>query len=186
MRAILDPWPWYVAGPLIGLYVPLVYFVVNKHFGISSSLRDICSFVAPNRFKYFDYDRKEYSWRVLFVLGIAFGGFIGGTVLRSPGGVAISAPTRQVLSSFGITDYSALVPLNLFSWKSLFTVREFFLVFVGGFLVGFGTRYADGCTSGHTIHGVANLHRSSIVASICFFIGGLVSTYVLLPLILKP
>ena len=186
MGAILDTWPWYVAGPLIGIYVPIVYWVVNRHFGVSSSLRDICASVAPKRFRYFDYSWKDYLWRILFVAGIALGGFVGATVLKNPGTVEVSAKVKQILSSFGVTDYSALVPLNLFSWKSLLTTKGFTLVVVGGFLVGFGTRYADGCTSGHTIHGVSNFHRSSIIASVCFFLGGLFTTYVLLPLLLKP
>lgn len=186
MGIFSDPWPWYVAGPLIGLYVPVVYWLVNRHFGVSSSLRDICATVAPKRFRYFDYNWREYLWRVFFVAGIALGGFIGATLLKNPGPVEIAGRVKQTLSSYGVKDYSALVPLNFFSWESLLTTKGFVLVVVGGFLVGFGTRYADGCTSGHTIHGVANFHRSSIIASLCFFIGGLFTSYVVLPLILKP
>ncbi len=186
MQFLSKPWPWYVAGPLIGLYVPAVYYVVNRHFGVSSSLRDICATFSPKRLKYFDYNWKEYRWRVLFVAGIAVGGFLGATLLRSPEPIEISGRARGVLSSFGINDYSGLIPFALFSWKSLLTVKGFVLAVVGGFLVGFGTRYADGCTSGHTIHGVSNFHRASIIASVCFFVGGLFTTYVILPVLLKP
>ena len=149
-------------------------------------MRDICAIIAPKKIAYFNYNWREYLWRVLFVAGITFGGFVGATALKSPGMIQISGGVRQILASFNVTDYSALVPLNLFSWASLLTLRGFTLVVVGGFLVGFGTRYADGCTSGHTIHGISNFHRSSIIASLCFFAGGLFTTYVVLPLLLKP
>ncbi len=186
VRFLAQPWPWYVAGPLIGLYVPIVYLVINRHFGVSSSLRDICATVSPKKIKYFNYDWKDHLWRILFVAGIAFGGFVGATILKNTEPVQIAGRAKDVLASYGLNDYTGLVPLNLFSWGDLLTVKGFTLVVVGGFLVGFGTRYAEGCTSGHTIHGVSSFHRSSIIASISFFIGGLFTTYVLLPLILKP
>lgn len=184
MEWIFDPWPWYVAGPLIGLYVPLVYLVINRHFGVSSSLRDICATMAPKSIDYFRYNWKEYRWRLLFVGGIALGAFLSSTFLSNSDSVSLSAHTREVLSTLGIRDHSALVPLNLFSWSTLATVRGLVLIVIGGLLIGFGTRYADGCTSGHTIHGVANFHKSSIIASICFFAGGLFTTYVVLPFLL--
>ncbi len=168
----------------MGLYVPTVYLVVNRHFGVSSSLRDACAVIAPKTVEYFRYNWKEFSWRLFFVGGIAVGGFIGANYLTAPGTLAIAEHTKRILLSFGISDYSTLVPTNLFSFGSLLTLPGFVLIVVGGFLIGFGTRYADGCTSGHTIHGISNFHLSSVIASLCFYAGGILTTYVVLPFLL--
>ena len=177
-------WPWYVTGPLIGLYVPILYLLVNRHFGVSSSFRDICAACIRPRARYFQYDWKDHRWRIVFVVGIAIGGFLAHGGLKVAAQSEISPHTLSVLSSLGVRDFSSLVPGDLFSWQSLATLRGLLLVVGGGFLVGFGTRYAEGCTSGHSIHGIATFQRASIIATVCFFLGGLLSTYVLLPLIM--
>jgi uncharacterized membrane protein YedE/YeeE len=178
-------WPWYVTGPLIGLYVPALYLLVNRHFGISSTLRDICTACIRPSARYFQYDWKAQRWRLVFVAGIAIGGFLsGGTLATAPQG-QVSAHTLSVLSSLGVKDFSSMIPADLFSWGSLLTLRGSLLIAGGGFLVGFGTRYAKGCTSGHSIHGIATFQRASVIATLCFFLGGLISTYLLLPFILK-
>src|ERR1035438_10037602 len=70
------PWPWYVAGPAIGLFVPALLILGNKVFGVSSSLRDLCSVVLPGKLDYFRYDWKRTGlWNLLFVAGILVGGF---------------------------------------------------------------------------------------------------------------
>ena len=178
-------WPWYVTGPLIGLFVPLLYLVVNRHFGVSSTFRDICTAVLRPGAKYFQYDWKDHRWRLVFVAGIAIGGFLAGGTLRTAPQGQVSPRTLAALASLGVRDFSSLVPADLFSWQSVMTLRGFLLIVGGGFLVGFGTRYAEGCTSGHSIHGIATFQKVSIVATLCFFIGGLISTYVILPLVLQ-
>jgi uncharacterized membrane protein YedE/YeeE len=177
-------WPWYVAGPLIGLYVPVLYILLNRHFGISSSFRDICAATVRPKAQYFQYNWREHRWRIVFVLGIALGGFLTHPTLELPSRTEISHHTLSVLSTLGVKDFSSLIPGDLFSWASLATVRGFLFVVVGGFFVGFGTRYAEGCTSGHSINGIATFQRASVVATICFFIGGLFSTFILIPLII--
>ncbi len=177
-------WPWYIAGPLIGLYVPLLYLLVNRHFGISSTFRDICAASVHPGAPYFQYNWKEHRWRLLFVAGVIVGGFLAHPTMMTPALAQISRHTMQKLSALGIRDFSTMVPHDLFSWTSLLTLRGFLLIVGGGFLVGFGTRYAEGCTSGHSINGIATFQKASIVATVCFFAGGLFSTYVLLPLIL--
>ena len=178
-------WPWYVTGPLIGLYVPILYFLVNRHFGISSTFRDICAAVVRPKAPYFQYNWKEHRWRIVFVVGVAIGGFLAHPTLSVPAWTDISHSTLSALSSLGVKDFSSLIPEDLFSWRSLVTMRGFLLVVVGGFLVGFGTRYAEGCTSGHSINGIATFQRASLIATVCFFLGGLFSTYLLLPLIMQ-
>jgi uncharacterized protein len=177
-------WPWYITGPLIGLYVPILYILVNRHFGVSSTFRDICAAVIRPSSGYFHYDWKASKWRLVFVAGIAAGGFLAsGTLMTAPQG-QVSAHTLSALSALGVRDFTSLIPADLFSWGSLLTLRGALLVAGGGFLVGFGTRYAEGCTSGHSIHGIATFQRASVVATVCFFIGGLISTYLILPFIL--
>jgi len=178
-------WPWYITGPLIGLYVPVLYILVNRHFGVSSTFRDICAAALRPGARYFQYNWKEHRWRLVFVAGIACGGFIGGGSLRVPAIAQISARTLASLRNLGVADYATLIPGDLFSLGALGTLRGILLAVGGGFLVGFGTRWAEGCTSGHSIHGLATFQRASLVATVCFFAGGIFSTYVLLPLILR-
>jgi uncharacterized membrane protein YedE/YeeE len=178
------PWPWYVAGPLIGLMVPLLLKIGNKPFGISSSLRHICAACFPGRIAFFRYDWKKETWSLALAAGILIGGVLGGLVFRNPVPVRISPATEAELQAFGIGNLGGLHPVELFNFTALLTGKGFILVVVGGFLVGFGTRYAGGCTSGHSIMGMSNLQWPSLVATCCFFAGGLVMTWILLPRIL--
>jgi uncharacterized membrane protein YedE/YeeE len=180
------PWPWYVAGPLIGLVVPFIFWYGGRKWGVSSSLQHMCAAVLPGKIVYFRYDWwKNGAWQLAMVAGMVVGGFIGGRVPSSSEHVvAISEATRADLSALGVTDFGGLVPSDYFSFDALLTLPGALLVVAGGFLVGFGARYADGCTSGHAISGLSTLQRSSLVAVIGFFIGGLVTTHVLLPLFL--
>src|SRR4051812_36349686 len=180
-----QPWHWSIAGILIGLTVPLLYLVGNKPFGISSSFRHLCAACLPGKVSYFNYDWKKETWNIFFVLGILIGGIIGTTILANPEPIKIAITTKDQLALLGVTDFTQLVPLDIFSFAGLLTVKGFILIVIGGFLVGFGTRYAGGCTSGHSITGIANLQVSSLVATICFMIGGFITTWLLLPLIFK-
>ncbi len=189
MDFLSQPWPWYVAGPLIGLVVPLLLVVGGRVFGISSSLRHMCAALPVpegSRPAFFRYDWKGTGlWNLVFVAGIAFGGFLAVVLLGMPEvGSHISEATRNDLGALGISDFSGMVPPELFSWGALATPVGLLLVVGGGFLVGFGARYAGGCTSGHAISGMANLQLPSLVAVLGFFAGGLLVTHLLLPLLL--
>lgn len=181
---ISQPWPWYVAGPLIGLMVPALYFFSGKAFGISSSLRHACAAVLPGKTEYLKYNWKQQGlWNLLFAAGVIIGGFIAGSVFANPDPIALSDATLQDLSAFGITDFTGLVPAELFNWAQLGTPIGILMLVVGGFLVGFGARYAGGCTSGHAITGLSNFQKASLFATIAFFIGGLLVTHFLYPAI---
>ena len=183
MDFLTQPWPWYVAGPLIGLTVPLVYLYAGRKWGISSTFRDVCAATVPSGLEYFTYSwRNRGGWRLTMALGLILGGFIA--AVTGPDQVAISAATRADLAALGITDFSGVVPSELFSWGALTSLPGLVLIVGGGFLVGFGTRYANGCTSGHAISGLSALRLTSLIAVIGFFAGGLISTHILLPLIL--
>lgn len=182
---IKEPWPWYVAGPLIGLTVPALLILGNKSFGISSSLRHICAACIPSNISFFRYDWKKEVWNLFFVFGIFLGGAIAARFLINPGEISVHPSLRTELAAYGITDYSNLVPVQLMNFASLLTFRGFFSMVIGGFLVGFGTRYAGGCTSGHAIMGLSNLQWPSLVATVCFMAGGFLMANIILPLILS-
>lgn len=185
LELLTRPWPWYVAGPLIGLIVPTLLIVGNKMFGISANLRTACAIVAPGKVEFFRFDwRRTSSWNLVFALGIVIGGFIGGVLLRNPEPIAISTATQADLMALGIQNFQGLVPGDLFSWGSLLSVKGWIVMVLGGVLIGFGSAYAGGCTSGHAIMGLADLQLPSLVAVIGFFAGGLATTHLLLPLIL--
>jgi uncharacterized membrane protein YedE/YeeE len=185
MEIIKQPWPWYIAGPLIGLVVPALLLLGNKTFGISSSLRHICAACIPANISFFKYDWKKESWNLFFAVGIIAGGFVATYFLSLPGSVDLNARTIASLQQEGVKDFSGLLPGDIFSFSKLFTLRGFVFIVLGGFLVGFGTRYAGGCTSGHAIMGISSLQWPSLVATCCFMIGGFVMTWLILPYLLQ-
>ena len=186
IETLSQTWPWYVAGPLIGLVVPLLLLLGNRQFGMSENLRHMCAAVLPANLEFFKYDWKSSGlWNLTVVAGVVIGGWVAHTFLTVPGTVIpISAETVADLNALGITDLSGLVPAQMISWQSLLTLPGAIMIIGGGFLVGFGARYAGGCTSGHAISGLSNLQFPSLVAVIGFFVGGLIATFLLLPIIL--
>lgn len=185
MDIIKQPWPWYVAGPLIGLIVPALLLLGNKTFGISSTLRHICAACIPANISFFKYDWKKESWNLFFVLGIIAGGFIAAYFLSVPGQVNINPATVVLLKQQGVRDFSGLLPQDIFSFGQLLTLRGFVFIIISGFVIGFGTRYAGGCTSGHAIMGISNLQWPSLVATCCFMAGGFITTWFILPYLLQ-
>ncbi|MCW3465529.1 YeeE/YedE family protein [Chitinophaga nivalis] len=175
------PWHWAVAGVLIGLTVPLLLILDNKTFGISSSLRHICAACIPANISFFKYDWKKESWNLFFIAGILIGGFIANSLLHDSANIQVAAATQERLATYGIRDYSALLPADI----HLFTLKGLVFFVFGGFLVGFGTRYAGGCTSGHAIMGLSNLQWPSLVATICFMAGGFFSANLIVPYLFK-
>lgn len=185
IEILKQPWPWYISGPLIGLTVPLLLILGNKSFGISSSLRHICAACVPAKIPFFQYDWKKESWNLFFVTGILIGGFVVANFLANPNPVEINPKLAGELAGYGITDYNSLVPSQLFNWQNLFSLKGFVMMVGGGFLVGFGTRYAGGCTSGHAIMGLSTLQWPSLVATCCFMAGGFIMANFILPFILS-
>lgn len=186
MSFLSNNWPWYISGVAIGLFVPFLFILRGKAFGVSASLRHICAVFSLTQIKYFDYNwKKEGAWNLYFVIGIATGGWIVSYILTGADVIDISEKTKQSLILIGITQFEGFVPQQIFNWNYLRTIPGLIQLVVGGFLIGFGTRYAGGCTSGHAISGLSNLQLSSLIAVIGFFAGGLFATHVLLPLILN-
>ena len=185
LNILTSPWPWYLAGPLIGLTVPLLLLIGNKSFGISSSLRHVCAVCLPANIPFFKYDWKKEIWNLFFVGGIIIGALLVTQFFSNTEPVQIYAKLATELSGYGITNYEGLVPNDLFNWQNLFTVRGIIMMVAGGFLVGFGTRYAGGCTSGHAIMGLSSFQWPSLVATVSFMTGGFIMANLILPYILK-
>lgn len=179
-----QPWPWYVSGLLIGLFVPILLLIGGKPLGVSSGLKHLCAACVPGNIEYFKYDWKKVGgWKLIFIAGTILGGFVGGWLFNNPEPIHLSQQTINDLQALGITDFTGMMPSELFSWSNLTTVPGLIIIVVGGFLVGFGARYAGGCTSGHAISGLANLQWASLLAVIGFFAGGLITTYLIYPIL---
>lgn len=187
MSWILEPWPWYVSGPLLGLIVPLLY-IVGSSFGVSSNIDTICSVFGARRLSdYFNFSIRDRHPNLLFLAGAVAGGFLTSHFLTAQGyAVYIADATEESIQKLGIDLSSGLLPVSVFNWSNVLTFSGFVTLVIGGFLIGFGTRYAGGCTSGHSITGLSNLQLPSLVATIGFFIGGLLTTHFLLPLLYHP
>jgi uncharacterized protein len=184
LETLSHPWHWSIVGILIGLTVPILLILGNKLFGISSSLRHICAACVPANISFFNYDWKKEMWNLFFVGGVLIGGFVAAKFLPNPEPMQIAAQTKTELQAEGIHDFEGLMPTDLFSFKSLGTLRGLIFIVLGGFLVGFGTRYANGCTSGHSIMGLSNLQVSSLIATMAFMIGGFLMTRFGVPFLL--
>jgi uncharacterized membrane protein YedE/YeeE len=182
---IKQPWSWYSAGIIIGLIVPALLLLGNKHFGISSNLRHVCAACFPAGINYFKYEWKKETWNFFFVGGIVIGAQIAVKFLGDPSPIVVNPKLVTELNHYGINNYDSMIPVQLFTFTSLLSLRGLVLLVGGGFLVGFGTRYADGCTSGHSIMGLSNLQVPSLIATVSFMTGGFIMANLLLPIIMK-
>lgn len=185
LQFLQQPWPWYVSGPIVGLTVPFLLLTGNKSLGISSSLREICAACFPGKVEFLHYDWRAQKWNLFFAAGLIAGGFIGGVLLANPQPEQIAPATISALQQLGIQQQAGILPAEIFSWSQLFTLKSLLIIIGGGFLIGFGTRYAGGCTSGHGIYGLATFQWPSLVAVLTFFAFGILTANFLLPLLLK-
>ena len=183
---ISQPWPWYVAGPLLAA-VMFILLYLGKNFGVSSTLRSTCAAVGAGKTSdFFRFDWRNQTWNLVFVAGAMVGGFIVAQWLPNPEPMQLAEATVIRLQALGIANPGATyLPESIFRWEALLTLRGLIMLVGGGFLVGFGARYAGGCTSGHAISGLSNLQLPSLIAVIGFFIGGLTMTYFILPWLLR-
>ncbi|MBL7845751.1 MAG: YeeE/YedE family protein [Cyclobacteriaceae bacterium] len=185
LELIRQPWPWYVAGALIGLTVPVLLLLGNKHFGISSSLRHICAACLPANISFFKYNWRREMWNLFFVGGVLLGGLVATQLLSNPDPIQVSAQTVQDLEALNVVVDNELMPASIFSFENLFSLKGLVFFVLGGFLVGFGTRYAGGCTSGHSIMGLSTLQWPSLVATCCFMAGGFAMVHLIFPWLMK-
>lgn len=199
---ISQPWPWWMGGITIGLTLYLL-FKFNKDFGLSANLRTMCAADGAGKYSdFFEFEWGKQGWNLMVALGAMFGGYIAANYFGGDGMAHVSQAAVDTLNQISQQDLFTIsnVPIvpgqdviheeipafwNLYSWGSLFTVRGLIVIVGGGFLIGFGARYAGGCTSGHAISGIANMQLPSLVAVIGFFVGGLIMTWLFLPYILQ-
>lgn len=184
METLNQTWPWYVSGFLIGMVMLLlIYF--GKTFGMSSNLRSLCSIGGAGRFaEFFRFDWKAQRWNLLVVAGAMIGGYIAVHYMSDPGNVSLNPATIQQLQTMGIdAPEGKMVPDTFFGNEVFASPKMIGILLIGGLLIGFGSRYAGGCTSGHAIQGLSNFQLQSLKAVIGFFVGGLIMTWFLLPLI---
>ena len=185
IKMLSQPWPWYISGPAIAGIMAILIFS-GRTFGFSANLSNICSMVGlGKRVPFFNFDWKKQRWNLWFLVGSVIGGYLAAHFLPSPGPLKLSAATVADLQKLNIPFDGKLEPESLFNLGFLFSVKGLFLFLGGGFLIGFGTRYAGGCTSGHAITGLSNLQMPSLIAVIGFFLGGLFTTHLLFPLFFK-
>ena len=184
MDLINQPIPWYIAGPLIAI-IMLLLLLVGKNFGMSSNLRTICAALGADKTcDFFCFDWKGQQWNLLVMLGAIIGGFIAFNYLSGGNAPEINPEVISNLKTMGIESAGKhYLPIELFSEDIFSSTKGFFILLIGGMLVGFGSRYAGGCTSGHAISGLSNLQLPSLIAVIGFFIGGLVMVHLIFPLI---
>ncbi len=184
MDYLLQPWAWYISGPLIAFVLFLTYYF-GKSFGISTNLETMCTIAGAGKISdYFKKDWKQRDWAIAIVLGLMIGGFISNSFLINSSVNNINAETITDLQKLGFTyETGSFVPNELFNLENVFTLKGFSILLIAGLLIGFGTRYAGGCTSGHAITGLSSLQLPSLIAVIGFFVGGLIMTWILFPLI---
>lgn len=184
LELIQQPWPWYVSGTIIAAIMFVLIFF-GQSFGFSANLRTICAAAGGGKkVKFFDFNWKSQLWNLVFLVGAIIGGFIAAQFLSNGEPVKISENTISDLAKLGIAAPTSAQPNELFSLDAVFSLKGFLILALGGIMVGFGSRYAGGCTSGHAISGLSDLQIPSLIAVIGFFAGGLLMTFVLLPLIL--
>jgi len=184
MEYLLNPWPWYISGPLITFVMALLLYF-GKTFGMSSNLRTMCAIGGAGKFSdFFKINWRDYSWNLMVVVGAIIGGFIAVKFLSNDSITSLNPVTISELNDFGFQNSGkTLVPNEIFNFEALNSIKGLSILIIGGLLVGFGTRYASGCTSGHAIAGLSSLQRVSLIAVIGFFLGGLLMTNFILPLI---
>ncbi len=185
MEWIYQPWPWYVAGPVIALVMVLLLFF-GTSFGVSSNLRTMCTIAGAGKINdFFKFDWKTQAWNLVFILGAVIGGFLSHYFLTIDTTIDLNPKTVSQLRDLGIENAgSTFLPEKIFGIEALYSIQGWLILIFGGILVGFGTRYAGGCTSGHAISGLSDLQLPSLIAVVGFFIGGLAMTHLILPYII--
>ena len=184
MDFILEPWPWFIGGPLIALSL-FLYFYFGQNFGASTNFETLCTMAGAGKVSdYFKKDWKQRDFALLFVVGLIIGGFISSTYLIPNQTIDLNPATIQELTDLGFNNVaSQYFPDEIFGEEIIYSLKGFLILIISGILIGFGTRYAGGCTSGHAITGLSSLQLPSLLAVIGFFIGGIIATWFIIPIL---
>ena len=159
----LEPLHWAIAGAAIGAITLVLMFGLNTRLGISTGFEDVCSLLL--RAPYFRRPSllASRNWRLPFTAGLVLGGFVS----------AVLSGGWQPTWDLGLFDaHVGFGPAGKMAW-----------MFIGGLFIGFGTRLAGGCTSGHGIFGLSNFEWPSLVSTVSFMAAGAGATHVIYRLI---
>ncbi len=163
-------WSPYIVGAGIGILSWLAFVLSDHPLGCSTSfaraggmLENLLRGGKAQDRPYFEKFAPEVTWDVMLVLGIFIGAFISA---KSSGQFVFRWVPSQWQAAFG---------------SSVFV--RWLGALAGGIIMGFGARWAGGCTSGHGISGTLQLSVSSWVAVICFFVGGILTAMIIFKLI---
>ena len=183
MNWIYEPWPWYVSGPIIGVVMLLLIFG-GKNFGMSANLRTMCSIGGGGKVAdFFQFDWKKQTWNLMVVIGAIIGGYIASQYLSNGTEIDLNPTTVEALQNMGFSAPTQYVPDELFGIESILSIKGILILIVAGLFIGFGSRYAGGCTSGHAISGLSDLQIPSLIAVVGFFIGGIIMTFLIFPIL---
>ena len=185
MHWIYEPWPWYIGGIFIATTLVLLLFM-GKTFGFSSNLRTMCSMMGAGKTcDFFCFNWKAQTWNLLFLVGTILGGYIAYHFLSADSAaIPLGETTIEKLNTLGFESAGkTYLPTELYGTTSLWSFKTIALLVLAGFFVGFGSRYAGGCTSGHAITGLSNFQLPSLLAVVGFFIGGLIMVHLIFPFI---
>lgn len=163
---LLERWSPYIAGIGIGILSWFTFLLSDKPIGCSTSFVTTSGMIEKlfqgdkvNRKAYYQKHIPAINWQLLFVIGIFIGAFLSAWL---SGQFEFRWLPQKWLSKFGLTP-----------------VLRTTTAFLGGILMGLGSRWANGCTSGHGISGAMQLTVSSWLATICFFAGGLIVAFLI-------
>ncbi len=153
-------WSPYVAGAGIGVLSWFTWLISKEPIGCSTSFARIAGIIekifrgkkASQRLYYQEF-KPELDWQIMLVIGIVIGALVSSLISGDF--------TWQWIPSVWGLNIGNNIAVRLL------------VGFAGGVLLGFGSRWADGCTSGHGISGTMQLAVSSWISAICFFIGGI-------------
>ncbi len=161
MRLTDKSWSPYITGVIIGLLQIPAFLLIETALGTSSSYVTMAAHLAS----YFDSAVARYDylakhmwgaknlWQLAMVVGIVIGAFLSSRL----SGIGRAAMSPVWTRAVGVSTFGARAPM----------------AFAGGFIMVFGARIADGCTTGHGISGIAQLSVGSTVAVASMFAGAI-------------
>jgi hypothetical protein len=159
-------WSPYAAGAGIGVLVCLSFLLCNRPLGTSSAYVKARGLLEKAVDPHIE-EKKEYYREIP--------PRVDGVLMLLPG-ILIGAFISAALSGqFHLSWVPGL-------WAAAFGENTFvrlLAAFAGGIILAFGAQWAGGCTSGHGISGTSQLSLASILSAACFFIGGIITAFVI-------
>jgi hypothetical protein len=138
IELLKQPWPWYVAGAIIGLIVPALLILGNKHFGISANLSHACAACFPSNIKFFNYEWKKEVWNFFFVGGILVGAIIAVTIFNNPAPIEVNpklvSERQEVVENVVISKSKSLCRICTKKYEYFTGINTIMLIILSEFL----------------------------------------------------